>query len=222
MPRPVSQYCSLPFSRHCICSPPRCSPELCRMPADVHRRPGKERCGRAGAPTRQNSGAGRPGRLRQYPTHPAQAFGASRRSVSNSDTLFMRLPAGRPAGWSAGSRKVEESGGGKPSGRKPQVLPLHLRSTRAVPAALPQRPTAQNLPWGKNLVRRGACGLEQPGQNLFDRGECPQGTPRARPRMTCAARSRPKLAPFRFSAPLIFRSILPQFPRRFPAVARVA
>lgn len=103
------------------------------MPADVHRRPGKERCGRAGAPTRQNSGAGRPGRLRQYPTHPAQAFGASRRSVSNSDTLFMRLPAGRPAGWSAGSRKVEESGGGKPSGRKPLIL----RCTSAAPGLFP-------------------------------------------------------------------------------------
>ena len=41
MPRPISQYFSLPFSWQCIRSPP-CVPELCRMPVARHRRPGKE------------------------------------------------------------------------------------------------------------------------------------------------------------------------------------
>ena len=140
MPRPVSQYFSLPFNRHCIRSPPRCLPELCRMPAAIRRRP-EERKARAGRHSH-------PAQLRSWPPRAStsiprvgtQAFGASRRPVSNSDTILMRLSAGRPAGWSAGTRKGEESGSGKPPGRKPHILPLHPCSARRNPAASPQRP----------------------------------------------------------------------------------
>ena len=58
------------------------------MPAATAGARRKERRGRVGTPTRHSSGSGRPGRLRQYPTHQAQAFGAARRPVSNSDTLY--------------------------------------------------------------------------------------------------------------------------------------
>lgn len=145
MPRPVSQYFSLPFSWHCICSPPRCLPELCRMPAAIRRRPGKRRRRRVGTPTRHSSGAGRPGRLRQYPTHPAQAFGAARRPVSNSDTNFCGpLPGDRPVGQPAPGRVKSQAVASRPAESRisPAAYPpnpLHYRSILGKPAALLQR-----------------------------------------------------------------------------------
>ena len=131
-----------------------------------------------------------PAQLRSWPPRAStsipragtQAFGASRRPVSNSDTILMRPSAGRPAGWSAGPGRV-----------KSQAVASRPAESRIFPAAPPQRParsrcipaaaTAQNLPWGKNLPRRGACGLERPSQNFLTGG----GRVRKDPRATCDA-----------------------------------
>ena len=150
MPRPVSQYFSLPFNRHCIRSPPRCSPKLCRMPVVRHRRPveRKARAGRHSHPAQLRS---RPPRASTSIPHAgAQAFGAAMRPVSNSDTILMRPSAGCPAStWSAPGGHTG-GGGSRPPGRKPHtprctptapgLSPLHPRITRPDPAASPQRP----------------------------------------------------------------------------------
>ena len=112
----------------------------CRCPLPA---PGNRKCRRVITPTRHSSGSGRPGRLRQYPTHQAQAFGAARRPVSNSDTLLMRPSAGRPAGWSAGTRRVKSQA----VASRPAESRISSRCTRAAPL------TAVPLPafcrWGK-------------------------------------------------------------------------
>lgn len=158
MPRPVSQYFSLPFNRHCIRSPPRCSPKLCRMPVVRHRRPGerKARAGRHSHPAQLRSWP--PRASTSIPRVGTQAFGASRRPVSNSDTILMRLSAGRPAGWSAGpgrvksqavaSRPAESRISSRCTPAAPVLVPLHPRSTRPDPAASPQRPLP-HFPVGK-------------------------------------------------------------------------
>ena len=76
-----------------------------------------------------------------------QAFGASRRPVSNSDTILMRLSAGSPAGWSAGPGRVKSQAvASRPAESRissrctlaaPVLVPLHPRSTRPYPAASP-------------------------------------------------------------------------------------
>ena len=161
MPRPVSQYFSLPFNRHCIRSPPRCLPELCRMPAAIRRRP-EERKARAGRHSHPAQLRSQPPRApTSIPHVGTQAFGASRRPVSNSDTLLMRPSAGRPAGWSAGPGGVESLAmASRPAGSRipssftsaaPGPVPLHPRSTRPDPAASPQHPLPHS-PWGKFFV----------------------------------------------------------------------
>ena len=136
----------------------------------------KERRGRVGTPTRHSSGSGRPGRLRQSPTHQAQAFGASRRPVSNSDTLLMRPSAGRPAGWSAGTRRVKSQAvASRPAESRipssftsaaPGPVPLHPRSTRPDPAASPQRPLP-HFPVGKIFRVKGGMRSGAPRPKLF-------------------------------------------------------
>ena len=92
----------------------------------------------------------------------------------HSDTLLMRPSAGRPAGWSAGTRRVKSQAvASRPAESRissrctraaPGPIPLHPRSTRPDPAASPQH-TARSaasphrplthFPVGKNFRVKG-------------------------------------------------------------------
>ena len=175
MPRPVSQYFSLPFNRHCIRSPPRCLPELCRMPAAIRRRP-EERKARAGRHSHPAQLRSRPPRApTSIPRVGTQAFGSARLPVSNSDTLLMRLSAGRPAGWSAGPGGVESQA----MEIRPAESRISSRCTLAANQPYPLRPRSaphcsappRILPVGKIFcVEGGDAVLNAPAKTFLTGG----------------------------------------------------
>ena len=170
MPRPVSQYFSLPFNRHCIRSPPLCLPELCRMPAAIRRRP-EERKARAGRHSHPAQLRIRPPRASTSIPHASSAglrrLQAARIQFGRASHAALCREAGRlvsryPAG--------EESGSGKPPGRKPHILPLHPCSAQPCPAASPQRPLP-HFPVGKIFcVKGGHAVLSAPAKTFLTGG----------------------------------------------------
>lgn len=108
MPRPVLQYCSLPFSWHRI----RSTSTLFQVTA-----------------------------RRAYVNTPRRNAGLRRcqADVSNSGTHSVRLSAERPAGWSAGPRRVKSQAVASRPAESRTWSPLRYRSTWPGSSAPPQR-----------------------------------------------------------------------------------
>ena len=137
MPRPVSQYFSLPFNWHSIRSTSSLSSGALPDAGVLYRRPVKADTGgsslppgTAPEPAAQGVYVNTP-RIKRNPSAPPVGLFPIRTRISaalcrEAGRLVSRHPAG------------EESGSGKPPGRKPHILPLHPCSARPGPAASPQ------------------------------------------------------------------------------------
>lgn len=128
MPRPVSQYFSLPFNWHSIRSTSSLSSGALPDAGVLYRRPVKADTGGSSLPPGTAPELAAQG---VYVNTPRRHAGLRRLQAAcvqfGHDThAALCRKAGRLV---SRSRKGEESGRGKPPGRKPHMVPLRWRST---------------------------------------------------------------------------------------------
>lgn len=128
MPRPVSQYFSLPFNWHSIRSTSSLSSGALPDAGVLYRRPVKADTGgsslppgTAPEPAAQGVYVNTPRIKRNPSASPVGLFPIRTRISAALCREAGRLVSRHPAG--------EESGSGKPPGRKPHMVPLRWRST---------------------------------------------------------------------------------------------
>ena len=159
MPRPVSQYFSLPFNRHCIRSPPRCLPELCRMPAAIRRRP-EERKARAGRHSHPAQLRIRPPRASTSIPHTSSAglrrLQAARVQFGHASHAALCREAGRLASrYPVGLRVRRWQAARQKAAYHPASPAQRQALSRCIPAAHGQIPLHPRIalsrisPWGK-------------------------------------------------------------------------
>ena len=138
MPHPVSQYFSLPFNWHSIRSTSSLSSGALPDAGVLYRRPVKADTGGSSLPPGTAPETAAQGvyvktpRIKRNPS-------ARQAACVQFGHAFLRPSAGRPAGWSAGTRRVKSQAvASRPAESRICVL-LHFRSACNVLAALQQR-----------------------------------------------------------------------------------